>query len=148
MMNLVRWNPLRELAALHQGLDRWSDDSFFAPRCLNGATDSSTWNPAVDVYEESDRFVIKAELPGLDRKDVEVDLNDRVLTLKGERSYENEVKEDGYYRKERAFGKFHRAFTLPANLNADEIKAEFKDGLLTINIPKPEEQKPKQITIH
>jgi len=136
------------MAALHQGLDRWFDDSFFAPRRLNGETDLSTWNPAVDIYEESDRFVIKAELPGLDRKDIEVDLNDRILTLKGERSYENEVKEDGYYRKERAFGKFHRAFALPANLNADEIKADFKDGLLTINIPKPEEEKPKQITIH
>lgn len=148
MMNLVRWNPLREMAAVNQSLDRWFDDSFFAPRRLTGATNLSTWNPAVDVYEESDRFVIKAELPGLDRQDIEVDLNDRVLTLKGERSYENEVKEDGYYRKERAFGKFHRAFTLPANLNADEIKAEFKDGLLTINIPKPEEEKPKQITIH
>jgi len=148
MMNLVRWNPLREMATLHQGLDRWFDDSFFTPRRWNGETNLKTWNPAVDLYEESDRFVIKAELPGLDRKDIEVDLNDRVLTLKGERSFENEVKEDGYYRKERAFGKFHRAFTLPANLNADEIKAEFKDGLLTINIPKPEEEKPKQITIH
>jgi HSP20 family protein len=136
------------MAALHQGLDRWFDDSISAPRRWNGETNLKTWNPAVDVYEESDRFVIKAELPGLDRKDIEVDLNDRVLTLKGERSFENEVKEDGYYRKERAFGKFHRAFTLPANLNADEIKAEFKDGLLTINIPKPEEEKPKQITIH
>ena len=147
-MNLVRWNPLREMAALDQGLDRCFEDSFFAPRRLNGETNLSTWNPAVDIYEESDRFVIKAELPGLDRKDIEVDLNDRVLTLKGERSYENEVKEDGDYRKERAFGKFQRAFALPANLNADEIKAEFKDGLLTINIPKPEEEKPKQITIH
>ena len=147
-MNLVRWNPLREMAVLHNNFSRLFNDNLLPDRQFDSDMNLGTWNPAVDIYEEKDRFVIKAELPGLDRKDIEVDLKDRVLTLTGERSYENEVNEDNYYRKERAFGKFHRAFTLPANLNADDIKAEFTDGLLTIHIPKPEEEKPKQITIH
>lgn len=146
-MNLVRWNPLREMAVLHNNFNRFFDDNLFPIRRFDADMNLGTWNPAVDIYEEKDRFVIKAELPGLDRKDIEVDLKDHVLTLTGERSYENEVNDDSYYRKERAFGKFHRSFTLPANLKADDINAEFKDGLLTILIPKPEEEKPKQITI-
>jgi HSP20 family protein len=106
------------------------------------------WNPAVDLYEQDDHFVIKAELPGVDKKDISIDLKDRVLTLSGERSHENEAKEENYYRRERSFGKFQRAFTLPAEVDSDKIKAEFKDGLLRIEVPKPEEQKPKQVTIH
>jgi HSP20 family protein len=102
----------------------------------------------VDIYDDGDKFVIKAELPGMDKKDISIDLKDRVLTLKGERSHDNEVKEDRYYRKERAYGKFERTFTLPVGLNHNDIKADYKDGLLKIDIPKPEEEKPKQITVH
>ena len=122
------------------------------PYWLTGRMDDDTgmgrWNPAVDLYEKDDHFVIKAELPGVDKKDIAIDLKDRVLTLSGERSYENEVKEESYYRRERSYGKFQRAFTLPADVDSDKIKAEFKDGLLQIEVPKPEEQKPKQVTIH
>jgi HSP20 family protein len=115
---------------------------------MDDDTGMGRWNPAVDLYEKDDYFVIKAELPGVDKKDIAIDLKDRVLTLSGERSYENEVKEDSYYRRERSYGKFQRAFTLPAEVDSDKIKAEFKDGLLRIEVPKPEEQKPKQVTIH
>jgi len=125
---------------------------FNEPYWLTGRMDDDSgmgrWNPAVDLYEKDDYFVIKAELPGVDKKDIAIDLKDRVLTLSGERSYENEVKEDSYYRRERSYGKFQRAFTLPADVDSDKIKAEFKDGLLQIEVPKPEEQKPKQVTIH
>jgi HSP20 family protein len=106
------------------------------------------WNPVVDIYDNEDNIVIKAELPGIDKKDIVIDVKDRVLTLKGERSVDNEVKEENFYRRERAFGKFERAFTLPTDVDSEKIKADFKDGLLKIDIPKPEKQKPKEITIH
>ena len=92
--------------------------------------------------------MIKAELPGVDKKDIKIDLKDRLLTLSGERSYDNEVKEENYYRRERSYGKFQRAFTLPADVDSEKIKAEFKDGVLEIEVPKPEEKKAKQVTVH
>ncbi len=85
---------------------------------------------------------------GIDKEGIEIDVKDRVLTLKGERSSENEVKDDNYYRRERCVGKFERAFTLPADVDPDKIKADYKDGVLKVDIPKPEEKKPRQITIH
>jgi HSP20 family protein len=107
-----------------------------------------SWNPAVDLYEKDDSFVIKAELAGVDKENISIDLKDGVLTLSGERSDDNEVKEDNYYRRERTYGKFRRVFSLPADVDSGKIKAEFKDGVLEIEVPKPEERKPKQITIH
>jgi HSP20 family protein len=106
------------------------------------------WHPAVDMFDNDDKIVIKAELPGMKKNDFSVDVKDRVLTLSGERNYDNEVKEENYYRRERTYGRFKRAFHLPADVDADNIKAEFKDGVLRVEIPKPEAQKPKQITVH
>jgi HSP20 family protein len=102
----------------------------------------------VDIYENEEDIVITAELPGVDKNDMTVDVTGRVLTLKGERSIHNEVKEDNYYRQERCYGKFERCFTLPVEVDPDKIKADYKDGVLKINIPKAEESKPKQVTIH
>ncbi len=147
-MNLVRINPWREMTTLQNRINRFFDDSFFPTAMIDGELAIGNWKPVVDIYENDDAIVIKAELPGVDKKDVEVDLKDRILTLKGERSYENEIKEENYYRKERVFGKFHRAFILPVDVDLDKIKADFKDGVLKIDIPKPEEKKPKQITVH
>jgi len=107
-----------------------------------------TWNPTVDLYEKDDHFMITAELPGVDKNDIKIDLKDRLLTLSGERTYDNEIKEENYYRRERSYGKFQRAFTLPADVDSDKIKAEYKDGVLRIEVPKPEEKKAKQVTIH
>jgi len=148
MMNLVRWNPLGEMTAMQNRINRMLNTPYWRADRMDDDTAMGRWNPAVDLYEKDDHFVIKAELPGVDKKDIVVDLKDRVLTLSGERSYENEVKEENYYRRERSYGKFQRAFTLPADVDSDKIKAEFKDGLLQIEVPKPEEQKPKQVTIH
>ena len=148
MMNLVRWNPYGEMTAMQSRIDRMFSNPYWLAGRMDDDTGMGRWNPAVDLYEKDDHFVIKAELPGVDKKNIAIDLKDRVLTLSGERSYENEVKEENYYRKERSYGKFQRAFTLPADVDSDKIKAEFKDGLLQIEIPKPEEQKPKQVTIH
>jgi HSP20 family protein len=114
----------------------------------NDVMSKFNWNPAVDVYDTDNTVVIKAELPGIDKKDLSIDVNGRVLTLKGERSGDNEVKEEKYYRKERFHGKFERSFTLPDDTDPEKIQAEFKDGVLKIEVPKPEEKKPKQITVH
>ena len=148
MMNLVKWNPWREMPTLHNRMTRFFDDPFMRLGRMTDDESMGMWNPAVDLYEKDDHFVIKAELPGVDKNDIKVDLKDRVLTLSGERTYDNEIKEENYYRKERSYGKFQRAFRLPADVDSDKIKAEFKDGVLQVEVPKPDEIKAKQVTIH
>lgn len=147
-MNLVRWNPFNEVMDLRNRIDRIFGDSFLP--VFEGREDlsHSSWNPAVDIYEDDDAIVIKAELPGIDKDQITIDVKDRVLILKGERNSENEVEEENFYRRERVYGKFERAFTLPASIDPESVKANFKDGVLKIDVPKPEEQKPKQISIH
>lgn len=134
-MNIIKWSPIENVF----------DDFFYPTRWDRHLWN---WNPVADVYDKADHLVIKAELPGVDKKDIVIDVKDGVLTLSGERSYDNETKEESYFRKERAYGKFERSFTLPTHVDAEKIKAEFKDGLLTIEIPKPEKHRPKKITIH
>ena len=147
-MELMRWNPSNDLFNIHRRFDSlWSN--FFAPaRPLAGEDGLWNWNPAVDVFENDDAIVVKAELPGMSKDQIAVDVDGRILTIKGERAADNEVKEDNYYRRERIQGRFERAFTLPAEVDPDRIKAEYKDGVLKIEVPKPDEQKPKQITVH
>ena len=147
-MNLVRWNPWRGMSTVHNPLHRLFDDPFLSTAWFDSESGLRGWKPAVDIYEEDSKIILKAELPGVDKNDIDVDVKDRVLTLKGERSYENEVKEDRYHRKEQAYGSFHRSFTLPDDVDSAKIKADYKDGILKIEIPKPEERKPKKITIH
>ena len=147
-MELVRWNPIRDMFSLRNHMNRAFGDFYFPTNREEGDLPMWNWNPVVDVYDNDDNIVLKAEIPGIDKKDIEIDVKGRVLTLKGERSSDNEVKEDNYYRRERCFGKFERAFNLPVNVELDKIKANYKDGVLEIEIPKPEEKKPKQITVH
>jgi len=148
IMQLVRFNPLRERLKARNRINHIFDDLFYP--AVKGDEELSIWNwkPVVDIYDNDDSIVIKAELPGVNKEDINIDVKDRFLTLKGERSAENEVKEDKYHRKERTYGRFERVFTLPAEVDSDKIEADYKDGVLTITIPKPEEQKPRQITIH
>ena len=148
MMNLVRWNPWREMSTLQHRFNSFFNDPFFRSGGEDDEPHMGSWLPAVDMFDDDDKIVIKAELPGMDKKDISVDIENRVLTLSGERNYDNEVKEENYYRRERAYGRFKRAFNLPAEVDSDQIKADFKDGVLKVEIPKPEEQKPKQITVH
>ena len=148
MMNLVRWNPWREMTSMHNQFNRMFDSPVFRSHRSDEDVSFGLWNPAVDLYEKDDSFVITAELAGVDKDKISIDLKDGVLTLSGERSDDGEVKEDSYYRRERTYGKFRRAFSLPADVDSEKIKAEFKDGVLQIEVPKPEERKPKQITIH
>lgn len=147
-MELVRWNPMRNMFGFRPSMNSLLDDFFLPMRKVDDEKSFWSWNPKVDIYDEDNHIVVKAELPGVDKNDIVVDIKDRVLTLKGERSTDNEVKEDDYYRKERSYGRFERRFALPGDVNTDDIKAEYKDGLLKIDIPKPEQDKPKQITVH
>jgi HSP20 family protein len=114
-----------------------------------GETELSTraWAPPVDIYETENDIVLKAELPGVDTKDVEVRIEDNTLYLKGERKFEKEVKEQNYHRVERSYGSFARSFSLPNSISADKVTADFKDGLLTVTMPKREEAKPKTVKI-
>ena len=147
-MELVRWNPFREMYDLRHLVNHMFSD-MATPAAVNGRETSEwNWNPVVDIYDNDNTIVIKAELPGVDRKDISIDVKDRLLTLKGERSTDKEVKEEKFYRRERSYGSFQRTFSLPVDVDADKIEASFADGLLKIEIPKPATQKPKQITVH
>jgi len=145
-MAIVRWEPFRDLVSAQRDFDRLFREAF-SP--VAGETELSTrsWAPPVDIYETEDAIVLKAELPGVDAKDVEVRVEDNTLYLKGERKFEKEVKEQNYHRVERSYGSFARSFSLPNSISADQVKAEFKDGLLTLTMPKREEAKPKTIKI-
>ena len=147
-MELIRWNPMRDMFGLQRRMDRIMKDVFLPAQNFNREETLWDWNPKVDIYDENDHIVLKAELPGIDKKNIEVDVKDRVLTLKGERASENEIKKDNYFQRERSFGKFERSFTLPVNVKVEDIKAAYKDGLLKVEISKPLNSKPKQITVH
>ena len=145
-MELIRWNPMYDRFNLRHRMDEMLGDYFYPS--IQGQEDSgvSNLNPAADIYENDDNIVIKAELPGIDKKDISVDVKNRVLTLKGERSSDDETTEDNYYRRERRYGRFERAFTLSAEVDPDKIKADYKDGVLKIEIPKPVKPKRKKAT--
>ncbi|MBD3233049.1 MAG: Hsp20 family protein [candidate division Zixibacteria bacterium] len=108
---------------------------------------SSQWAPVVDVSENSDKVIVRAEVPGMTKEDIKVTVSDGTLTLTGDKKQEKIDKEENYYRSERSFGSFARTFSLPSTINADKIKAQYKDGVLTVHMPKVEEAKPKQIEI-
>jgi HSP20 family protein len=110
-------------------------------------TSSQRWAPAMDLVEADEHFVLKADLPGLSEDDVTIEVQDGTLTVSGERKAENEKREKGWYRLERSFGRFSRSLTLPEGVDADKIEASFDKGVLEIRIPKPEERKPRRITI-
>jgi HSP20 family protein len=142
-MALVRWDPARELASME--IDRLNN--MFAS-LYGGEGLARTWVPSVDVYEtEHHEVVIKAELPEMKREDISVTFENNILTLKGERKLETEVPRDHFQRFERFYGSFSRSFTLPATVDAAQISASYKDGVLTVRLPQREEARPKQITI-
>lgn len=124
--------------------DRFYDD-FFAPS-LGETSEMASWRPAVDIVEQEDKYVIKADLPGVDEKDVSIEIKDGVLTLKGERSNEYKEEKDNVYRCERSYGSFMRSFNI-ADINEEKIDAQYKDGILKIELPKAEQKKPKKVAI-
>jgi HSP20 family protein len=137
-------DPFRELFNLQRGINELFDASFATPRQEDAL---KAWTPAVDVYEDENAFLIKLELPEVNRDDVKVSLNDNTLSISGERRVENEDKRENYHRVERTYGQFYRSFTLPPNVDGAAINAQFKDGVLRLTLPKKEEAKPKQIEV-
>ena len=140
-MALVRWDSGREVDSLQSEVNRVFD-AFFG----NGAP-RRRWVPAMDLVETDDNLVLRADLPGLSRDDVEIEIKDGVLTVSGERKAEHEEKSEGFYRVERTFGRFSRSLSLPEGINADRVAADFEDGVLEVRIPKPEARKPHRVEI-
>jgi HSP20 family protein len=143
-MALIRWEPTRELQSIQQEMNRLFGSVF------NGQEDVrvSRWIPAMDLVEEKDQYVLRADLPGISESDVKIELEDNVLTLSGERRSEHESRGEGYYRVERASGRFARSLTLPEGVDAQRIAARFDKGVLEVRIPKPEERKPHRVAIN
>ena len=144
-MALVRWEPFRELAALQNEMGRWMGQ--LSGGLTPGNGQSSTWLPAVDVWETGDELVLSFDLPGIPEDKIAVELDDNVLTVSGERDRTSEHSSERFYRFERRFGTFTRSVTLPVGVSEADIKAEYTNGVLEIRVPKPEEQKPKRIQI-
>jgi len=140
------WSPFRHLSLLRDEIDRLFDSP------LNALTSNSQqflngWLPTIDVYEDRDHLVLKAELPGMKKEDINIQLHGDVLTLSGERKEEEVFDKAETYRAERFLGKFQRSLTLPVSVNASKVQASYKDGILTVTLPKAEEAKPKQIEV-
>lgn len=153
-MALIRWNPAREL-------DRWPSEFFGIQREINWAFDNfvrggsqadenfmtSYWTPAVDIAEQENEYVVKMELPGVNKDEVKISLESNILTIKGEKKQKKDEKGKNLHRLERSYGSFQRSFTLPTTVKSDKIDAVFNDGVLSISLPKAEEAKPKQIEV-
>lgn len=144
-MAIVHYSPFKELRTMQDQMNRLLDLAWRR----GGAEDlrEGVWQPCVDIYEDSETVVIKAEVPDIDQNDIEVKIEENMLTLRGERRHSNEFRQENYHRIERFFGTFQRSFALPPSIDQDRIKAECDRGVLTISLPKKEEVKPKQITV-
>jgi len=143
----LSWTPFRQLSSLRDEIDRL----FEAP--LSSLTElsqpfSGGWVPAIDLYEDRDNYVVKMELPGMKKEEIDISLHNGVLSITGERKDEEKHEDAETYRSERFFGRFQRSVTLPAVVEGDKVNASYKDGILTVTLPKAEEAKPKQITIN
>jgi HSP20 family protein len=141
----MRWDPFRTLTTLQDEVNRLFDGNL--GRTSREASTLSAWAPAVDIVENEKELVLKADLPDLNEKDIDVRIENNMLTFSGERKYEKDVKEDNFLRVERAYGSFSRSFSLPNTVNTEAIKAEYKNGVLTVRVPKREEARPKQVKV-
>lgn len=145
MPTVTRWDPFRGLTSLQEQMNRLFEDTLFRGRTDDSAL--TTWAPPVDIYETENELVVKADLPDVNEKDLDVRVENNILTIRGERKFEQTVSEDNYLRIERAYGSFSRSFSLANTVNTEAIKAEYRNGVLTVRVPKREEAKPKQIKV-
>src|SRR5215468_6573960 len=145
-MAITRWDPFRDLNLLQDRMNRLFEDAGRGWRA-DEPSSTTSWSPAVDIYETENEIIVQAELPGVERKDISLQLENNVLTLKGERRFERETKQENYHRVERSYGGFSRAFSIPAIVDEEKIRADYKDGILKIALPKKDQVKPKQIRI-
>ncbi len=145
-MALVRFQPfVDDFQALQERINRIFADTTVSR--FGGEEPMGAWAPLCDIYEDGDNIVVKAELPGMDRNDIDVQVENNILTIRGERRREKEVKADNVYRTERYYGSFARSFTLPVTVNTEQIKAEYREGVLHVTLPKVEEAKPRKIKV-
>lgn len=151
MTTLTRWDPIRELSDMRRTMDRIMDRFFDEPLSGNLAAfpqrNGNAWSLPIDVAEDADAYTIKASVPGINPEQIEITLNDNVLTIKGETSSESESKETNWHVRERRYGSFSRSVTLPTSVNADAVEATNENGVLTLRLPKTEAAKPKRIAI-
>jgi HSP20 family protein len=147
-MAIVRWDPGRDLDLLQSDVNRLFD-AFFGARGANRGNGGSAqrWVPPMDLTEEENEYVLRADLPGLSEDDIEIEVKDDVLTISGERRYEHENRHEGFYRVERSFGRFSRSLDLPSGIDAEALSAEFDRGVLEVHIPKPEQGTPRRVPI-
>ena len=145
-MALIRWQPARELHTIQQEMNRLLGSAFDSQAGDGGAL--RRWIPPMDLVEEDDHFVLRADLPGVNEDDIKVELEGNVLTISGKRKSEREDRKEGYYRIERASGSFSRSLTLPEGIEPDSVQASFEKGVLEVRVPKPEQRKPRRIAIH
>jgi HSP20 family protein len=146
-MAIVRFDPFRELATMQDRVNRVFGD-FYNRRSEDDLLAHGAWVPSVDVYEnEQHELVIKAELPEVKREDIDLRIENDMLTLKGEKKMDHEVKDDQYHRIERVYGTFSRSFSLPPTVDVSKVSADYKNGVLEIRLPRREEAKPKQIQV-
>ncbi len=141
-MSMIRWTPRRSLMTLPSDLDQ-----FFSNFGMDFHSSDAVWSPAVDIAENEKEYEVQAELPGMKKDEIKISLKDDVLTLSGERKSEKEENGKNFHRTERSYGQFERCFHLPKNVKVSDIKADYKNGILTVNIPKSEGVKPKEIAI-
>jgi HSP20 family protein len=144
MNTITRWNQSRGWTSLQDQVNRLFEDNFTRDR---SHADLATWAPSVDIYETENELVVKADLPDLQDKDIDVRVENNTLTIRGERKFDKDVNPDNYLRVERAYGSFTRSFSLPNTVSSESIRAEYRNGVLTLHMAKREESKPKQIKI-
>jgi HSP20 family protein len=142
-MKLVRWDPFQEFVAMSNRLNRTANDPY-TPRTEDSF---GAWAPPVDIFERQDHLVIRAEVPGVQMEDMDVRIENGVLTLHGERKQDTDLKEENAHRLERVYGAFTRSFSLPTTVDAAKVTATYKDGVLEVTVPKAENAKPKQVEI-
>ncbi len=144
-MSMTRWDPFHHLTSFQDQVNRLFDTSF---RVRPEESALTAWSPAVDIYETENELILKADLPDINEKDLDVHVENNMLSIRGERKFEQKVKEDNYLRVERSYGAFSRSFSLPNTVNTEGIKAEYKNGVLTVELPKRLEAKPKQVKVN
>ena len=147
-MSMVRFDPFRDLAQMQDRINRIFGDAYTRRFVNDDLTQRGEWLPPVDIYENAnEEIVLKAELPGIGREDIDLRVENNTLTIRGERKREQEVKQEQYHRVERSYGAFSRSFALPTRIDTDKVRAEFKEGVLTITLPVKAEAKPRQIEV-
>jgi len=150
MASITRWDPFRELNLLQDRMNRLFQESWGQGALTRGeeGMPSASFVPPVDIYEDGNNIVVKAEVPGIDPKDIDVRMENNTLTIRGERKFEKDEKEENFHRVERRYGSFYRAFTLPNTVEGDKCEANYNNGVLEIRLAKRAEAKPKQIKVN